>query len=205
MPTRFPIPAARHRAEQVIDRSRFVCTLAHAPSDDAARAVIAAVRDEWPDATHHCTAWVAGPPGSTTHVGMSDDGEPHGTAGRPILTALLHSGVGEVVAVVTRWYGGTKLGTGGLARAYAGTVALALASLPRTERVDWAEVRVHLGYPHVDAFQRLLPDHEATVLEEEFGASVSCLVRLPASAVEAFGTALADATRGEGTITESGG
>jgi putative IMPACT (imprinted ancient) family translation regulator len=131
---------------------------------------------------------------------MSDDGEPHGTAGRPMLAALLHSGVGEVVAVVTRWYGGTKLGTGGLARAYAGTVTLALESLPTTERVDWATLNVRLGYPHVDAFRRLLPDHEATVLEEEFGATLSCVVRLPASGVEAFGLALADATRGEASV-----
>jgi uncharacterized YigZ family protein len=201
MPSRYPIPAANHQAEQVIDRSRFVCTLAHAPTNEAAQAVIRAVTAEWPDATHHCTAWVAGPPGSTAAIGMSDDGEPHGTAGRPMLTALLHADVGEVVAVVTRWYGGVKLGTGGLARAYAGTVKLALDTLPRAEKVDWAEIEVELGYPHVDAVRRLLPDFEATILEEVFDAGVRCRIQAPASRLEALITALADATRGEAVVT----
>lgn len=200
-PSRYPIPGATHRAEQVVERSRFTCTLAHAATPAAAQAVIAAVRAEWPDATHHCSAWVAGPPGSTAQVGMSDDGEPHGTAGRPMLTVLLHSGVGEIVAVVTRWYGGTKLGTGGLARAYGGTVELALGELPRAERVAWATVEVAIAYPHVDAVQRLLPMHEARVLAEDYAAGVRYRIQLPAPAVADFAAALADATRGAATLT----
>lgn len=200
MTGRHPIPAARHRAEQVIDRSRFTCTLAHAPTPEAAHAVIDAVRAEWPEATHHCTAWVAGPPGSTTHIGMSDDGEPHGTAGRPMLTALLHSGVGEVVAVVTRWYGGVKLGTGGLARAYGGTVKLALETLPQVEKVDWVEVEVEIGYPHVDGLRRLLPSFEASILGEAFGAAVHCRIQVPTSRREALIAAIGDATRGEAVV-----
>ncbi|HSR43143.1 MAG TPA: YigZ family protein, partial [Longimicrobiales bacterium] len=117
------MPARVHRVEEVVRRSRFVTTLARAPDAEAAAAFVQRIRDEMPDATHHCWAFVAGPPGNTRAMGMSDDGEPHGTAGRPMLTALLHGGVGEVVAVVARWFGGTKLGTGGLARAYAGGVS----------------------------------------------------------------------------------
>jgi uncharacterized YigZ family protein len=201
MTARYPIPATRHRAEQLIDRSRFVCTLAHAPTHEAARELIEAVRAEWPDATHHCTAWVAGQPGSTTHIGMSDDGEPHGTAGRPMLTTLLHSGIGEVVAVVTRWYGGTKLGTGGLARAYAGSVALALETLPRVERVEWVEVVAVLGYQHVDALHRLLPTVEASTVDEQFAAGVTIRLRLPAGRVAELRQLLADATRGDVVLT----
>lgn len=195
--SRYPIPAGRHRAEQVIDRSRFVCTLAHAPTAIAAREVIAVIQAEWPDATHHCTAWVAGPPGSTAQVGMSDDGEPHGTAGRPMLTVLLHSGVGEIVAVVTRWYGGVKLGTGGLARAYGGSVELALHGMPRAEKVEWATVDITMGYPHISAVQHLLPHFEATITAEEYGEAVSYAIRTPTAAVDALVAALADATRGE--------
>ena len=199
-PTRYPIPAAVHRAELVVERSRFVATLARAATTADAQAVIAAVRAEWPDATHHCTAWVAGPPGSSTHIGMSDDGEPHGTAGRPMLQVLLHAPVGEIVAVVTRWYGGTKLGTGGLARAYAGTVELALRDLPTTERITWATLDLALGYGHVDAIRRLLPEFEAELLDEDYGAAVSYRVRLPEPELERFRAAVRDATRGEAEV-----
>ncbi|NLG62975.1 MAG: hypothetical protein GX539_12100, partial [Candidatus Cloacimonetes bacterium] len=101
----------------MVQRSRFIATLAHAPDVESARAFIEEVRAEFPDATHNCWAFVAGPPGSTSHVGFSDAGEPHGTAGRPMLDVLLHSGIGEVAAVVTRYFGGVKLGKGGLVRA----------------------------------------------------------------------------------------
>jgi putative IMPACT (imprinted ancient) family translation regulator len=100
-PHRYPIPADRARAEDLIDRSRFICSVARAETAADAQAFIREISAEFPDATHHCWAYVAGPPGSTTHIGMSDDGEPHGTAGRPMLTVLLHANLGEVVAVVT--------------------------------------------------------------------------------------------------------
>ena len=83
----------------MILRSRFTTTLAPARDADEALAFVERMRGEFPDATHHCWAFVAGPPGSTTCIGMSDDGEPHGTAGRPMLNALLHGGVGDIVAV----------------------------------------------------------------------------------------------------------
>ena len=86
---------------------------AHVPTEEDAKIFIARIKDEFPDATHHCWAYVAGPPGDTAQIGMSDDGEPHGTAGKSILTVLLYSEIGETVAVVTRYFGGTKLGTEG--------------------------------------------------------------------------------------------
>jgi len=118
--SRYSIPLRVHRVEESILRSRFITSVAHAPDAAAAHAFVQSIREEFPDATHHCWAFVAGPPASTTHIGMSDDGEPGGTAGRPMLTALLHGGAGEIVAVCTRYYGGVKLGTGGLSRAYSG-------------------------------------------------------------------------------------
>ena len=127
---RYPVPAAVHRVEQEISRSRFITTVARASTIDEATDFIRRVGAEFADATHNCWAYVIGPPGDTARIGMSDAGEPHGTAGRPMLSALLYSGVGDVVAVVTRYYGGTKLGTGGLVRAYGGGVQQALATLP---------------------------------------------------------------------------
>lgn len=199
-PTRYRIPSGRHQAEQVISRSRFVCSLAHAESTEAAQAFVREIRERWPDSRHHATAWVAGPPGSTARIGMSDDGEPHGTAGRPMLTILLHSGVGEIVAVVTRWFGGIKLGTGGLARAYAGSVELALADLPTVERMATVMLDLAIGYGRIDAVQRLLPRFEAEVLTERYLDQVTYRVRLPASAHDALCAALGDATQGEGVV-----
>ena len=194
----FPVPARIHRVEEVIQRSRFVTTVARAPSSEAAHAFVQRMRDEFPDATHHCWAFVAGPPGSTRAVGMSDDGEPHGTAGRPMLTTLLHSGGGEIVAVCTRYYGGTKLGTGGLSRAYSGGVKLALESLPVEELMARPRVEVELGYPHVDGLQRILDEVGAELEHEVYGATVRYVARVPEIRLARFQRQLADLTGGEG-------
>lgn len=200
--SRYPIPARVHRVEETRQRSRFITTLAHAPDAVAAHAFVAAVRDEMPDATHHCWAFVAGPPGSTAHIGMSDDGEPHGTAGRPMLTALLHGGVGDVVAVCTRYYGGVKLGTGGLGRAYGSGVASALDTLPTEERVDRTALDIVAGYPDIDALQRLVADLELPVLEEDFGAEVRIRIDAPVDEVEALRSRIVDLTRGQARVRE---
>lgn len=194
------IPARPVRVEEVILRSRFLTVLAHAPNADAAHGVVRALREEFPDATHHCWAFVAGPPGSTASIGISDAGEPHGTAGRPMLAVLLHSGVGEVVAVSVRWYGGTKLGTGGLSRAYAGGVKAALAELPVEMRIERARVEVVVGYPHVDGLQRLLAEMDSPIIDEVYESEVRYLVQLPEMRMAAFERALADLTLGEGRV-----
>ena len=156
-------PEACYRCEETIRRSRFIVSLAHTPTPDAARAFVERIKREFPDATHNCWAYAAGAPGQTGKVGYSDDGEPHGTAGRPMLTMLLHGGVGELAAVVTRYFGGIKLGTGGLVRAYQGMVKLGLETLPTREHMIPARVEVVLDYPHITVFRRLLPDYRATV------------------------------------------
>jgi len=200
--TRFPIPARVHRVEETIQRSRFITTVAHAPDADAAHAFLSTIRDEFPDATHNCWAFVAGPPGSTAHIGMSDDGEPHGTAGRPMLTTLLHADVGEIVAVCTRYYGGVKLGTGGLGRAYSGGVVLALGSLPMEEKVERTTVDVTVGYADVDAVQRLIGETDLLLIEEVFEADVRFRLGVPVGDLEALMKKVADLTRGEGLVTE---
>lgn len=199
-PTRFPVPAATHRVERVIERSRFVATVGRAATPDEAAAFVRAVGAEFPDATHNCWAYVAGAPGSTSHVGMSDDGEPHGTAGRPMLTVLLHSGVGEVAAVVTRWYGGTKLGTGGLARAYGGTLGDAMATLPRAERMTLVRVEATVAYDAISAVQLLLPAHEGVVEAVAYDADVRYRIALPDARVQGFDDALREATSARASV-----
>ena len=198
----YAIPARTHRVEEIIKRSRFITSGAHAPDADAAHTFVQHVRDEFPDATHNCWAFVAGPPGSTTHIGMSDDGEPHGTAGRPMLTTLLHGGVGEIVTVSTRYFGGVKLGTGGLSRAYSGGVKLLLGSLPVEQKVERVLVEVTVTYADVDALQRLMEESDVTVAAEQYGSEVQYSCGVPAWALDSFRGAVADVTHGTGVVRE---
>ncbi len=203
---RYSVPAGRHRVEQSIERSRFICTLSRVGTRDEAQALVRELNSEFPDATHNCWAFVAGPPGSSNAVGMSDAGEPHGTAGRPMLTVLLHSGVGEVAAVVTRYYGGRKLGTGGLGRAYGGTVQLALATLSLVECVDYADVTVRIDYAGITIVQQAMAAIGAKVVTEDFGVEVRYTLRVPRGSVPQLRATVADATRGAGEfrVTEDG-
>ena len=196
-PSRYPVPAATHRVEQEISRSRFITTIGRASTADEAQAFVRRVSEEFRAATHNCWAYVVGPPGDTGRIGMSDAGEPHGTAGRPMLNALLHAQVGDVVAVVTRYYGGTKLGTGGLVRAYGGGVQAALATLPVTEKIEYVPMAVTVEYAKLTALQQLCADHEAEILTQEFSAQVRVTLRLPEGNAGAFRAALLDATRGQ--------
>lgn len=200
---RYRIPAAIHRTQEEIKRSRFITTVGPASTVDEARALIAQVAAEFADASHNCWAYVVGPPGSTGQVGMSDAGEPHGTAGRPMLTVLLHSGVGDIAAVVTRYFGGTLLGTGGLVKAYSGGVKLALETLPTVERVPRSPVTVLLDYAAVTPFQRLLGNYEAELLEQSFAAEVTFRLLLPDEQVERFRAEVTELTNG-GAVVEVG-
>ena len=199
-PSRYLIPSRSHRVEEVIQKSRFITAAGRASDPDEAHSFLAKIREEFPDATHHCWAFVAGPPGSTTSIGMSDDGEPHGTAGRPMLTTLLHGGVGEIVAVCTRYYGGTKLGTGGLSRAYSGGVKLLLESLLTEERVDRVGLLVVVDYGSADALQRVFEETEAIVESQVFGEKVEFRIAVPRENSEALSDSVAGITRGRGLV-----
>jgi uncharacterized YigZ family protein len=197
---RYRIPAARSRVEDRIEHSRFVATIEPARTVDEAKAAVERLRAEFPDATHHCYAWVVGPPGSTTSTAASDDGEPSGTAGRPMLKVLLNSGVGDVVAIVTRYFGGVKLGKGGLVRAYSGSVQHALRELQMGEHVDEVDVRITVPFAAVDAVQRALQREGGRVIAQAFFTNVALLVRIPVDREEAIARALADATNGAARI-----
>jgi uncharacterized YigZ family protein len=200
MGERYPVPAGEFEHQIEVQRSRFRATVAPAASIDEARAFIQAIRDRYPDATHNCWAYLVGPPGATDRVGMSDDGEPHGTAGRPMLNVLTHALLGDVAVVVTRWFGGTKLGTGGLVRAYSGAVQQALEHLPTAERVDWCELDVELDYAAVEPLRRLLGRHEAEIVDETWAERATFRVRLPAELAEEFTTQVVDMSNGTARI-----
>lgn len=197
---RYQVPAARHTAELVIERSRFLCTLERAQTPAAAQQFVREVQQQYAGATHNCWAYVAGPPGSTAHIGLSDDGEPHGTAGRPMLTVLSHAPVGEIAAVVTRWYGGVKLGTGGLARAYAGAVQEAVATLPLAWRVDRVSLCVVVEYTVVTPVRQLFDRFEVEVHDEVYAEQVSYAVAVARDRVSELEQGLADLTRGRANV-----
>ena len=200
---RYRVPACAYRGEISVKRSRFIASAARARTPDAAHAHVDRVREEMPDATHHCWAYVAGPPGSTAQIGMSDAGEPHGTAGRPMLNALLHGGVGEIAVVCTRYFGGVKLGTGGLSRAYADAVKSVLESLPTLEKVERVRLRVRIAYAEVDALQRLFTECEVAVDEEAYGAEVRYGVAVPTQELQRFREALAGLSQGRAVVEEA--
>ena len=198
----YKIPAKLYRTEETIKRSRFIATVAHAFTEEDAKAFISIIKNEFPDATHNCWAYVAGPPGDTARIGMSDDGEPHGTAGKPILTVLLHSEIGEIVAVVTRYFGGTKLGTGGLVRAYSGSVKNALAGLPITEKMDIVTITAILDYSKIIAVRQMIESFNSEIIEEKYQADVSFKIELPKNNKDSFIHAITNLTGGEILITK---
>ncbi|MBI9078868.1 MAG: YigZ family protein [Pseudodesulfovibrio sp.] len=200
MSKRYDIPSDFHRVENSIKRSRFIASAGHAPDIETARTFIADIKTEFPDATHNCWAYTTGPPGDTAQIGMSDDGEPHGTAGKPMLNVLLHGNVGEIVVVVTRYFGGTKLGTGGLVRAYSSMVQLNLDTLATREKIDTLTVSATIPYPAVTLLKRMLPGFEAEILDENFGMDAVFMLRLPVEHLPAFSTRIADITDGKGVL-----
>jgi uncharacterized YigZ family protein len=198
----YKIPAKLYRTEETIKRSRFIATVAHAFTEEDAKAFISIIKNEFPDATHNCWAYVAGPPGDTARIGMSDDGEPHGTAGKPILTVLLHSEIGEIVAVVTRYFGGTKLGTGGLVRAYSGSVKNALAGLSIKEKRDVITLTAILDYSKIIAVRQMIESFNSEIIEAKYEADVTFKIELPKNNKDSFIHAIADLTGGEILITK---
>ena len=192
----YKIPETIFRAEETVKRSRFIATVAHASTEEDAKAFISAIKNEFPDATHNCWAYVAGPPGDTARVGMSDDGEPHGTAGKPMLSVLLHSEIGEIAAVVTRYFGGTKLGTGGLVRAYSGSVKNALAGLSVKEKREVISLTVILDYSQITGVKQAIESFNSEIVEEKYEADVFFKIELPKNDEDSFIRAITDLTGG---------
>ena len=185
-----------HREEEVIRRSRFIVSIARVQGPEQAKAFIDRIRAEHSDATHNCWAFQAGPAGSTAFAGCSDDGEPKGTAGRPMLTVLLHCGVGEIAAVVTRYFGGVLLGAGGLTRAYAKSAKDALDAAGKARMRLWSAVTVDCPYPMLERLKLLAAAHGSTVEGTDFGAAVSVRILLPQENAAGFDAALTELSAG---------
>lgn len=195
MVSRYPIPAETTRIELRIENSRFIATIGEARTAEDARAFIDLIRDEFADASHNVYAFRTGYGGSVTE-GMSDDGEPSGTAGRPALSVLRGADLGDVVVVITRYFGGTKLGTGGLVRAYTESAQEALAALPITERVERRLGMIGIPYPLYERVKLLVAAHHGEISDEEFGADVVLSAVFAIDDCEGFDAALTELTSG---------
>ncbi|MBY8288176.1 YigZ family protein [Vibrio fluvialis] len=182
----YHIPAAPVRFEEEIKKSLFITYLAHTPGIDAAKAFVDEIKSRHADARHNCWAFVAGRPQDSMLWGFSDDGEPSGTAGKPILAQLSGSGVGEMTAVVTRYYGGIRLGTGGLVKAYGGGVQQALKLLQTIEKKITTKLHLTLDYGLVALAQSIMIQFEAAEVDAEYGESVCLTVELECLHLEAF-------------------
>ena len=193
------IPTGPARSEIRASNSRFIASAAPSATVAAARAFIAGVRAEMPDASHHVYAYIIGH-GATTTLSMTDDGEPPGTAGRPVMAVLRGSGLGDVVLVITRYFGGTLLGTGGLVHAYGDAAKAVLAILPRAEKIERCELSVTLPYAAYEPARRLVTAHAGSILDEIFAADVSLQVSLPLAETAAFAAEIAEATAGQARI-----
>lgn len=180
--------------EVEIKKSRFVARAEPVGSPEEAQDRIAAIRD--PGASHNCWAYRVG-----DRYRFSDDGEPGGTAGRPMLAAIEAQGIDRVVVVVTRYFGGIKLGAGGLARAYGGAAAECLRTAPKREIRRLATIAIEAPFDALGAIYALLERFAATRLGEEYTtAGVALRVELEEASVQDLERALADATRGRAAI-----
>lgn len=199
--TSYRVPRGPHRIQTEVARSRFIATVSRVETVEDARAFLASIRAEMPDASHHVYAFRVGFGGSTTE-GMSDDGEPSGTAGPPVLAVLRGTDIGDVIIVVTRYFGGTKLGTGGLVRAYSEAAHIAFNSLETELKIDKRLVGVEIDYRFLTPLKRLIPDYEGEIEDETFAERITLLIRMPAQHVAAFSTALLDLTAGQSEAVE---
>lgn len=206
--SRFPIPEATGDepwVTQLIERkSRFLAQTCQCSTRLESREFWLRIQSRHPDAAHNCWAFVAGAPGDTANIGYSDDGEPKGTAGKPMLNALLHCGIGQICVVVSRWFGGIKLGTGGLARAYQDAVLLNLESLPVVKSVPKSRWLIRANYAMLPVIQRILPKFEAEIEQTVYEADAELTVSVPVDRLDAFEPALISATSGQVKLQTAG-
>lgn len=192
---RYLVPAASAEGELDAKNSVFIGSVARARSPEEAAAFIERTRQVYADANHHAWAYaITGGPQAL--IGSSDDGEPGGTAGRPMLAVLQGRDLREVVAVGTRYFGGTKLGTGGLVRAYSGCIRAALEELPIAEMVYHRLARITIPYHLYGNLTYLLPRHGVTIEEESFADTATLLLSIPHDQQEPVATLLRELTNG---------
>ena len=186
------------RHEYIVNKSRFITTISPCTTEEEAQAFIGRINKEFWDATHNCTAYALGP--QQEQQRSSDNGEPSGTAGKPMLEVLKKTGITNVAVVVTRYFGGIKLGAGGLIRAYSHSVAETLRLAPKELHTTRTQLQATIDYALYGAVERFLQDKKLHY-EANFGEHVTVTILVPPTDVEGIQKELQDMSHGAATCT----
>jgi len=192
----YSVPLHEIRREQMVIKSRFIATLAPVFSIDEARAFLARIKKEFADASHNVPAYIIGG-GNTVSEYFSDDGEPPGTAGKPALAVLRGSGLGDVAVVVTRYFGGTLLGTGGLVKAYTESTQMVVNAARRGRRVPVHVAMLAIPYHLLERVRLLVTRQRGEVLGEDFAADITMTLQFPVDSFDAFQNELREISAGK--------
>lgn len=188
----YPIPAERARAEIEIKKSRFIAYADYVESREQAMQMLAELKAQYPDARHHCWAYLLGDPSCASNAGMGDDGEPSGTAGKPILNVLQHKDVGDVMLVVVRYFGGIKLGAGGLTRAYGQAAQAVMEVLPIKTFEARSELQLVCDFAEEQAVRHQVEQLGGQILQIDYSEQVAVMLEIPLAAQDEFEAFLAN-------------
>lgn len=179
MTPEYPIPAGFLERETEVKKSRFIARIVPVSSREEVKAWLAQAHQDHPDAGHICWAYQIGQPGAAAEAAMNDDGEPSGTAGKPILGVIQHKDMGDVLVMVVRYFGGVKLGAGGLVRAYAGAAESVLSEVERVVHKALNRVVVTMDFAHEQPVRHWCEQHDAMVEDVQYQNQVKATVLLP--------------------------
>ena len=196
----YPVPKTRVRTEMRVSNSRFITTIDRAPTMQAAQDLLREMRTEMPDASHHVYAFRVGY-GASINERLSDDGEPSGTSGPPAMAVVRGQDIGDVALVITRYFGGTKLGTGGLVSAYTEAAKAGFAALETELKVDWVTLHGSIPYALLESIRKQIHEHDGLIEQERFDAAVHLQLRVPQPRVAALLATIRDRSAGQVTLT----
>jgi len=194
------VPTRSRTAELEIKKSLFIAAAHPVSSEEEAKEIIRRIREEHPKSSHVVWAFVLGDE-NTQHLGMSDDGEPRGTAGKPALSTLQYSGLTNILVTIVRYFGGTKLGTGGLVKAYTDSTKAVIDEIPRKRLVDETVLDLRFGYHYYEGIKKVLTEHKARIESEDFGTEISLKLRIETEHAGELKQALGELTNGTVLIT----
>ncbi|MDH5257765.1 MAG: YigZ family protein [Gammaproteobacteria bacterium] len=175
----YVVPAETLEKTLLVKKSRFIACAKMVSARDEAKDFIQQKKTEYPDARHHCWAYLIGNPASASSAAMSDDGEPGGTAGKPILNVIQHKNIGDVMVLVTRYFGGIKLGAGGLTRAYSGATELVLSEIALQQQIAMSEYLLSCDFSQEQMMHHWVSQHEASLEVLEYTHQVKLKIKLP--------------------------
>lgn len=190
------IPAGTVSTETEIKKSKFIATISAVSSKEEVVAFCQKIREQYTGANHNCFAYIVGNPKSPVDIGLSDDGEPSGTAGKPMLGVLQHNNIGNVAVIVSRFFGGTKLGTGGLVRAYSAAVKMAVENISLHDFIQSSRLQISIPFQFESNVRHLLVTLNLTVIDSKYSEDVMIEIDVPESILDSFREKVNDISKG---------